>query len=242
MLVFVFSPLQAAFGMWGLAATEIGLFAIAASFSAYWRQGLSKAFPLPPLKLRYAIATALLVLSCAFVSIPAATLLATLFPRLVAETSAGLSGFVSAPPAWIAFLCVALLPACCEEALFRGTVWEALKPWAPAARVLLCGFLFGLFHLDLARLLPTAVIGLYVSYLRLKTNSIAYSAIFHAANNSYILAFALFAGGAGEAQSAAGRGGAAAPLAFGGIGLALLFAARRALGRAGPEGAQPEEG
>jgi sodium transport system permease protein len=81
-------------------------------------------------------------------------------------------------------LIVAVSPAICEEALFRGVLLSALRGRLPAwATVLGVGLLFGAFHLSFYRLVPTALSGIVFTYLVLRTGSIVCSAVAHFALN-----------------------------------------------------------
>jgi len=65
---------------------------------------------------------------------------------------------------------IALTPAICEEALFRGAILRGFAAGLPRIMAaVITGLLFGLFHLDLWRLLPTALLGIALSLIALET-------------------------------------------------------------------------
>ncbi|MCF6283715.1 MAG: ABC transporter permease subunit [Candidatus Hydrogenedentes bacterium] len=80
---------------------------------------------------------------------------------------------------------IALSPAICEEVLFRGPILSGLRtrlnPWASC---LVVGILFGMFHLSIYRFLPTAVLGVLLTYLTVRTGSIYASMLLHFINNA----------------------------------------------------------
>lgn len=79
---------------------------------------------------------------------------------------------------------VALAPALCEEALFRGVIFAGLKErMHPAATILLVGALFGLFHLSIYRMLPTGLLGVVLTYFVWRTGSIYPGMLVHALVN-----------------------------------------------------------
>lgn len=92
---------------------------------------------------------------------------------------------------WETLVLVALSPAVCEEALFRGPILRGLatrtSTWAAA---ILCGVLFGLFHLDIHRLLPTSLLGVLLSLAALWTGSIVPAMIIHGLNNGILVVLA----------------------------------------------------
>src|SRR6185295_11760293 len=63
---------------------------------------------------------------------------------------------------------VALTPAICEEALFRGPILRGLASrLQPVAAIALTGLFFGLFHVQIERIVPTAFLGILLSWLAL---------------------------------------------------------------------------
>ncbi len=82
----------------------------------------------------------------------------------------------------------AVTPAICEEALFRGPILRGLSGrLSPPMAIVLTGLLFGLFHMDVWRLLPTAVLGVMLSWLAWRSGSILPSMLAHALNNGVLL-------------------------------------------------------
>ena len=88
-------------------------------------------------------------------------------------------------------LVLAIVPALCEEVLFRGYVQrQAERGLGGRGGILLSGILFGLFHLRLSQVLPLCVLGFYLAYLVWRTGSLWPAVVVHFANN----AFAVLAG------------------------------------------------
>jgi len=86
------------------------------------------------------------------------------------------------------FFVFAITPAICEEGLFRGFLLGGLRNGlGKTGAILLTGFLFGLFHLNIYRLLPTAIIGFILAYLVISGSSLITAVIYHAVNNAIAL-------------------------------------------------------
>lgn len=82
----------------------------------------------------------------------------------------------------------AISPGICEELLFRGILLSSLKErFSPAYTILIVAILFGIFHMHIFRLLPTAFIGLYLTFIVYKTGSVYLSIIGHSLNNGLAL-------------------------------------------------------
>jgi sodium transport system permease protein len=88
-------------------------------------------------------------------------------------------------PRWQLFVLIGLLPGICEEFAFRGVLLHALhkrfNPWALAFVVAL---VFGFFHVNFFRVLPTAYLGFFMALLTLATGSVLPAMLVHIGNNS----------------------------------------------------------
>jgi sodium transport system permease protein len=88
-------------------------------------------------------------------------------------------------------LLMAVTPAICEEALFRGPILRGLAArFSPLSSAVLTGLLFGLYHVDVWRLLPTGVLGVILSLVALESGSILPSMLTHALNNACLIVLA----------------------------------------------------
>jgi len=88
----------------------------------------------------------------------------------------------------IMFFVFAVTPAICEEGLFRGFLLSGFRNGlGKTSTILLTGLLFGLFHLNIYRLLPTAIIGFILTYVVLSGSSLVTAVIYHAVNNAFAL-------------------------------------------------------
>ena len=114
----------------------------------------------------------------------------------------------------IVFLTV--LPGICEEIAFRGVLLHGLrKRFNPIVLCLVVGAIFGFFHVDLFRLVPTAYLGSLLAVVVLITGSIFPAMLWHALNNAVAVVPAYLGWWTGEP-----------PLwtaAVGLVGLALAF-------------------
>jgi sodium transport system permease protein len=88
-------------------------------------------------------------------------------------------------PTWQLLLYIAVLPAICEELAFRGILLSGLRrKFAPAVLVVVVGVIFGLFHVSLFRIAPTAVLGMILTAIALMTGSVFPGMLLHAGNNA----------------------------------------------------------
>ncbi|HEY5285124.1 MAG TPA: ABC transporter permease subunit/CPBP intramembrane protease [Polyangia bacterium] len=85
-------------------------------------------------------------------------------------------------------LLVAVSPAICEECFFRGPILRGLSGrLAPAGAVILTAALFGLFHLDVYRLIPTTILGVLLGFIAFESRSIVPAMLAHFCNNAMLI-------------------------------------------------------
>jgi sodium transport system permease protein len=148
----------------------------------------------------------------------------------------GMSEFIIAddlPRVLWLLLLVAVTPAICEEAVFRGVLLGGTRPrMSPLRMILLNGAVFGAFHLSFAtafRFLPTAWLGVLLAYAVWRTRSIYTSALMHLLNNGTIV---LLAASPALRQHVAGPD-ARPPLILLPVALALMISGILILARVG---------
>lgn len=107
-------------------------------------------------------------------------------PEIVESFSSQVAPASMSPLQIVFFL--AVLPGVVEELTFRGVLLHALhkrmRPWALA---LVVGLVFGIFHVALFRLAPTALLGILLAAVTLLTGSIFPAMLWHALSNSLAL-------------------------------------------------------
>jgi sodium transport system permease protein len=87
-------------------------------------------------------------------------------------------------PLWVSLVALALTPAICEEALFRGPILLGLRQrFSMATACVLTGILFGILHGDLWRFVPTSLLGALLAWVALASGSIVPAMVVHFFNN-----------------------------------------------------------
>jgi sodium transport system permease protein len=92
-----------------------------------------------------------------------------------------------AAPFWQVFIFVALLPAICEESLFRGLLLNGFRRLGMWPAVLATAFMFGLVHASIYRILPTLFMGVLFGFVVWRTGSIFAGMICHMLNNGLMV-------------------------------------------------------
>jgi sodium transport system permease protein len=89
-------------------------------------------------------------------------------------------------PLWLMWLVVAITPAICEEALFRGFVLTGLRPLGAVPAIGISALLFGIAHASIYRLLPTMFLGIILGIVVWRTGSLLCAIVLHAVNNGLL--------------------------------------------------------
>lgn len=92
------------------------------------------------------------------------------------------------------FFIMAILPAVCEEALFRGALQPVMKKLSGGLHsgVLITSILFALIHLQFYTFLPILALGLVLGYIKEWSNSLWVPMIVHLINNGSIVVAVYF--------------------------------------------------
>jgi sodium transport system permease protein len=179
--------LEARFGVWASALFSAGLglvpvlFAVASGFRF---QSVFRLRPVSP----WIIAGSLMVSSgmLLFVSL-GSMLIGFLFPEAIGSGH-GIRLNVADGSLPVLIVSVVVLPALCEELVFRGVILSALSGTSGKWRaILLCGILFGMLHLDPIQFPFTASVGVALSWVVLETGSIVPVVLMHGFHNLVLL-------------------------------------------------------
>lgn len=186
MLVFIFlgAPIQSKLGMGGVAITELMILAMGVLPAIILKQDLKKVFPFKIPKIREIFGTLFIWVGTMLISAVVSMILMYFFPEGMMETSSGLSEVITSVPFIFSFLIVSVMPAICEEALHRGFILANFRPLKNKFVIVLSmGIIFGIFHLDFYRFLPTAILGAALSYIMVEADNMILPMLFHFINN-----------------------------------------------------------
>ncbi|MEX2364413.1 MAG: type II CAAX endopeptidase family protein, partial [Balneolaceae bacterium] len=79
---------------------------------------------------------------------------------------------------------IGVVPAVCEEIMYRGYVMRAFeKSWGITAAILISGVIFGAYHLQISSILPLATLGIFLAYVTYISNSLVPAMVAHFVNN-----------------------------------------------------------
>ncbi len=103
---------------------------------------------------------------------------------LVEKTYGNLLDAKSIPEGFLVVLVVAVVPALCEEVMFRGFIQRSLEfKLKPVWAALITAVFFGIYHFSPYGLIPLISLGFYFGFAAYKSNSIAVPMFLHFLNN-----------------------------------------------------------
>jgi len=92
---------------------------------------------------------------------------------------------------FLMFLVMAVLPAICEELIYRGFLLRGVSEFGKAGAVVVSSFAFGLMHATIQQIPFAFAIGLFLGYITLRFKSLLLPIILHFINNSIACLFLL---------------------------------------------------
>ena len=116
------------------------------------------------------------------------------FRKLVEEVYRILTTAHSLPELLFVVVIVALIPAVCEELLFRGLVQGNFEKGSPKPWLgfIITGTIFGVYHLNPFAVVPLIALGIYFGYIVYHSKSIIVAIIGHFFNNGMAVLAAYF--------------------------------------------------
>lgn len=186
--------LQVAFGEAGMVASEVGLLLLPALlFVRYGGFDPRATFSLGVPRPRHLAAAVFIIAGGTPLVWFLAWLQGFVLP-MPTEFLEGMSDFLIAETptrlAWLLFV-VAVVPAICEEFLFRGVFLAGTRSHLPTVQlVFVNGIVFGVFHVPSAtvfRLLPSAALGMLLAWVVIRSRSIWTGVLMHFLNNGSIV-------------------------------------------------------
>lgn len=179
-------PLVFAGGMYGNALDEIIVFLIGSILVVHaLRIPLKEVFPVKKPDGAGILGTVLMWYVTYRGVLALFLLMEWIFPQEYASLSESMDSSMAGLSYFGELIVVALVPAVCEEALHRGLLQYSLrgikKKWV---MLLLMGVYFGAFHMSMVRFLPMMMMGIVLSYVRMKTDNMFYSSLFHFIHNA----------------------------------------------------------
>lgn len=187
MVFFIFGavPIQTKLGMYGVALTELIILVISIASAFVLKIDFKEAFKIKVPKIKELIGVILLWMGSYLTVILVTVVLQYFFVDFTELNTAMKNTFTSVSKPMALFI-IAFLPALCEEVLHRGVILRTFHNIKNEKLIIIAmGILFGIFHLSFLRFLPTAILGMSLTYIMLKTHNFILPVLFHFINNFF---------------------------------------------------------
>jgi sodium transport system permease protein len=176
--------------LWGvLAVTQVGIFGVpAVGWVRYRGADVREVFSLRLPTRRGALAVLLLIPCALGVQVLLRKALGAASTPGLEEFLRGMELMMKESASWplpLALAALALAPALCEEAAFRGVMLVGLsRTGSRMVAVVGSALTFGLLHIHPIHVLHAAMLGLMLGYATLRTRSLLAGVVLHFANNA----------------------------------------------------------
>ena len=186
-IIYIGSFMQLYWGTIGLIATEVMILLIPVLYAIYIKADIKNTFSLRMIKIRYILGSIIVWFGGYLIINITTQILLSLFPE-GADVLQAVNSSVMMDSFIASLVVVALIPAICEEVLFRGFLLSSFKGKSKKSKIwaiIIVGILFGIMHLNFIRIVPTAMLGILFAYSALATKSIWTSVFMHFLNNGF---------------------------------------------------------
>lgn len=125
------------------------------------------------------ISTIVLVIICTYLMYPLIVVLNAISMLFSTSGTANVMQLMQGQNVILSTLFMAVMPACVEEFMFRGVLFQTYRKSKMLPAILLSAFLFGCMHMNLNQFIYAFVLGVYLSFLVEATGSIFSSMLAH---------------------------------------------------------------
>lgn len=191
-LIYVSPILNMKLGIMGNTINQFIMAMIPVLVAIYIKADFKKLFSIKKIKLKDIIRAALTWFVGSLIMSIFVMILLKLFPDQM-KVSEQLNNIIkSSGGLFTQIILFALVPAICEETLFRGFILSAFRDKKTFGQknekhimfaIVVSGILFGIMHLDFIRIIPTSILGMVMAYNVYKSKSIFTSVGIHFFNN-----------------------------------------------------------
>ena len=183
-LLFAGSVLVLKFGIYGVALQQCVIIGVTLLYAWYIKTDIRKLFSFKLPRIKYILGGLIgwmgLFILINFLS----NFLIQLFPVSDSASYDLILKYEDECPFIVMALIIALAPAVCEEIAFRGFLFGSLRYKNKiVTSVIISGIIFGVFHMELIKIIPVSLLGIFFAYCVYKSDSIFVSMLLHFLNN-----------------------------------------------------------
>lgn len=184
LMIYVGTAATAHLGIWGVALQQAIILGVPLLAVWYMKSDVKKIFSLGIPKASGVFGGALFYVGMYSLVLVLSMVLTKFMPESTSQLE-GSYEMLAEQPLLIVLLVLAVMPGIGEELLFRGFVMGSVRckagvKWA----VIVSALVFGVFHMSLVKLLPTALLGACFAVITWRTGSVYIGMFLHFLNNT----------------------------------------------------------
>lgn len=183
-MFYIGSYAQLKLGFWGVPVQQILFLLLAAGFAWYMKADYKKLFSIKVPNLASVIGSLFLWIGSYLGMILLSVPLSQMFKESASQLEV-LNDWFAKQPFWAVLLVVGIMPAICEETLFRGFLFGTMKEkWKPFTAIFVSGLIFGIYHMSVIKAVTITFLGMALAYSVYCSGSILTSVLMHLCNNT----------------------------------------------------------
>lgn len=180
LIIYGGTAMELRYGIGGVVATQLFLLFVPVLVALYTKKSFKDTFSLRLANPKYFVAGLFIIVGGLSLGILLTAFASMIFGAEVATDDGGLLG----DKFWLTLFVVAVLPAICEEMLFRGYLLSAFRRNQKAIVALVTvAVIFGIYHMSPVRFFTTGFLGFLMCYMCYKSGSILPGMLMHFLNN-----------------------------------------------------------
>lgn len=184
LMIYAGGAIQIKFGYYGVLGTQLIIILVPFLTALYTRKDIRKTFRLRCCSFKHILGSVLLVMGAILLGILLTAFTSIIFKSSATAVTESMDALLGDSFIETLFV-VAVVPAICEELLFRGYFFSAMeKGMKYRQAIIVSAVVFGVFHMSVVKFFTTALLGMVICYVSYKAKSIFPGMLMHFLNNA----------------------------------------------------------
>ena len=183
-VIYLGSIMQLEWGFTGVAGTQIIILLLPLLFVIYTKRSIKETYSFKKPAVTSVLGGVVLVLGVLLLGILLTVFTSMLFPNDAELSGESIDSTLTGHGFLLTLFVAALMPAICEEMMFRGFVLSSFrKRYKIVTSILLVAAVFGIYHMSIVRFFTTALLGAALALTVYYAGSIFPAMLMHFCNN-----------------------------------------------------------
>ncbi len=182
-IIYAGGAAELALGYFGVVVTQLFIMGIPLFAAWYSKNNIKETFRLNKCGIRYYVCGIVMILGAIMLGMVLTSVTGMIFKSDAEEVSVAMDSLIG-NNFFVSCFIIAVVPAICEEIMFRGYIFSSLlNRLRGIDAILLAACLFGIYHMSIVRFFTTALLGAVICFVTLKSKSIFPGMLMHFINN-----------------------------------------------------------